>query len=104
MKKTAIALIGCFFAVTFFATAHSSEHEYRYDDDRYEYREGREHHDDDRGGSERHDDDRYEYRGSNERYSDDRHEYRNGHDSDEHRRGNERHDDDRYEQIGRAHV
>jgi hypothetical protein len=92
MKKTAMALIGCFFAVAFFATAHSSEHEYRYDNDRYEYREGHDRDDDDRHeyreGRERHDDDRHEYRGNNERYSDDRHESRGRHD---------RHDDDRYE-------
>jgi hypothetical protein len=100
MKKTAIALIGCFFAAAFFGTAHSSEHEYRYDNDRYEYREGRERHDDDRyeyRGGERYSDDRYEYRGG-ERYSDERNEYRGGNESYEYRGGgHERSDDDHYE-------
>ena len=87
MKKTATALIGCFFAAAFFVTANASEHgeygeryEHRYgDDDRYEYRNSRYDRDDRyeyRNG--RYDsDDRYEYR--NGRYdSDDRYEYRNG--------------------------
>ena len=102
MKKTAISLIGCFFAVAFFATAQGSEHEYREGHESYEYHNGHERYDDDRneyrGGSGGHyDDDRYEYRSGSERYDDDRHEYRGGHESNEYR-GSERYNsDDRYE-------
>ena len=81
MKKAVTILIVSFFSLAFFATGYSSEYEYRGGYERYE----------------RYDDDRYEYRDGHERYDNDRYEDRGGHERSEYRNGRSgRYDNDRY--------